>query len=161
MSTIADLFTKEDRTEITFSALYGVLKGVATAEAKAELLMNAVNCEVPHKFIREMATGTKEEPSAEWYYTTLERLKSAPITAEGSEEHPSVQLVTPQIKPVKENAENDPKEEKPEASGRKPVDAGKICALANAGWDKQKIADEVGCSVATVYNVLKKSGGVR
>lgn len=96
MSTIADLFAKEDRTEITFSALYGVLKGVATAEAKAELLMNAVNCEVPHKFIREMATGKKEEPEPEPPKEAVETVLLA--TEEPAE---------------KEQAANDLREEKP------------------------------------------------
>ena len=29
--------------------------------AKAELMMNAVNCNVPHAYIRETITGTQEE----------------------------------------------------------------------------------------------------
>ena len=32
--------------------------------SKAELLMNAVNCDVPHRYIREMATGISEAPEA-------------------------------------------------------------------------------------------------
>ena len=32
------------------------------AAARSELLMNAVNCDVPHRYIREMATGNSEEP---------------------------------------------------------------------------------------------------
>lgn len=36
-----------------------------------------------------------------------------------------------------------------------PIDQGKIRALAKAGWSAAKIADEMRCSKATVYNVLK------
>lgn len=158
---LADAFGKDDRVELKVSTLLDFMTMAADASAEAKYLMNAVNCEVPHKFIREMATGKKEEPSAEWYYTTLERLKCAPVTAAGSEEQPVVQPVTPPpVKADEEQAENDTKVEKQEESGKKKlVDSGRIIALANAGWDKQKIADDVGCSVATVYNVLKKSGG--
>lgn len=53
---LADVFSKEDRLEVTFSDFYRLVKeGV-----KAELVMNAVNCNVPHQFIREMATGNSE-----------------------------------------------------------------------------------------------------
>lgn len=53
---LIDVFEKEDRTEIKLSQLCEML----SAGAKAELLMNAVNCDVPHRYIREMATGEKE-----------------------------------------------------------------------------------------------------
>ena len=39
---------------------------------------------------------------------------------------------------------------------RVPIDAGKIKALRRAGWSVDKIADEMKCSVATVYNYLNK-----
>lgn len=59
---IVDMFTAEDRTEITMSKLYSLMKETA----KGELLMNAVECEVPHKHIMSMANGkqaadTKDE----------------------------------------------------------------------------------------------------
>lgn len=54
---------------------------------------------------------------------------------------------TEEPKPVEE-----PKEKKP----RKKVDAGKIWALHDAGWNSPSIALEVGCSSQTVYNVLAK-----
>ena len=38
---------------------------------------------------------------------------------------------------------------------RIPIDTGKIKALRKAGWSAEKIADEMRCSVATVYNHLK------
>ena len=39
---------------------------------------------------------------------------------------------------------------------KKQVDTGKLYALADAGWEWSKIADEMGCSVTTVRNWLKK-----
>ena len=39
---------------------------------------------------------------------------------------------------------------------RRQLDAGKIRALANAGWSQAKIADEMGCSVPTVSKYLKE-----
>jgi len=53
---IADAFAKEDRVEVTFSMFYRIVRETA----KCELVLNAVNCDVPHKFIREMANGIKE-----------------------------------------------------------------------------------------------------
>lgn len=37
----------------------------------------------------------------------------------------------------------------------KPIDRGKVFALHNAGWANNKIADEMGCSNASVSNILK------
>lgn len=54
---LADAFGKEDRVEVTFSDFYRLVR----ESAKAELLMNAVKCDVPHRHIREMATGVHEE----------------------------------------------------------------------------------------------------
>lgn len=54
---IMDALEKEDRIEVKFSTLYSLMK----QSAKSELLMNAVNCNVPHRHIREMATGEREE----------------------------------------------------------------------------------------------------
>jgi len=53
---LADAFAKEDRMEMTYSSFYAMMKEAV----KAELVMNAVNCNVPHKYIREMATGKSE-----------------------------------------------------------------------------------------------------
>lgn len=50
---LADAFVKEDRVEIKISDLFALLE----AGARSELVMNAVNCNVPHRYIREMATG--------------------------------------------------------------------------------------------------------
>ena len=40
-------------------------------------------------------------------------------------------------------------------SKRKQIDKGKIIALHNARWSAAKIADEMRCSIATVYKVIK------
>lgn len=53
---LIDAFGREDRVEIPVSTLFAILK----EGAKTELIMNAVNCNVPHGHIREMATGKKE-----------------------------------------------------------------------------------------------------
>ena len=60
MATILDAFTKEDRVEVTFSDFYRLMR----ESTKSELIMNAVNCDVPHMYIREMATGNSEAESA-------------------------------------------------------------------------------------------------
>lgn len=55
---LADTFSREDRVEVTFSDFFKIVKQAA----QKETVMNGVNCNVPHEYIREMATGQKEEP---------------------------------------------------------------------------------------------------
>lgn len=55
--SIVDLFKAETEIEIKAGELFGIMREAV----KAEFLMNAVQCEVPYKYIREMATGEKEE----------------------------------------------------------------------------------------------------
>lgn len=56
---IVDMFSKEDRIEVKFSDFYTLVK----ESAKCELLMNAIKCDVPHRYMREMATGKSEAVS--------------------------------------------------------------------------------------------------
>lgn len=58
MATILDAFAKEDRVELTFSDFYRIMR----ESTKSELVMNAINCNVPHRYIREMVTGKSEAP---------------------------------------------------------------------------------------------------
>lgn len=53
---LADQFAREDRVDVKFSDFYNMMKSAAAAE----LLTNAVNCGVPHKYIRDMITGKRE-----------------------------------------------------------------------------------------------------
>lgn len=58
-------------------------------------------------------------------------------------------------KPQKTDIKQKEAELEPAAKkGKKQIDAGKIRALHKAGWSAKKIADEMRCSVATVYNHL-------
>ena len=43
--SLVDAFAKEDRTEVKFSEFFALVK-------QYETVMNAVNCDVPHRFIR-------------------------------------------------------------------------------------------------------------
>lgn len=58
---LADTFGAEDRVQVKFTDFYNLVKGCA----QADLLRNAVDCNVPHRYIREMATGKSEEPQQE------------------------------------------------------------------------------------------------
>ena len=66
---IMDAFKPEDRTEITFSNFYNLIKQAA----QYEIVMNAVNCDVPHTYIRETMTGKKEDA-----WKRLEEVKIPP-----------------------------------------------------------------------------------
>ena len=68
---IMDAFKPEDRTEITYSNFYSLIK---QAE-QYEIVMNAVNCDVPHAYIRETMTGKKENK-----WERLEEVKIPPDT---------------------------------------------------------------------------------
>ena len=65
---IMDAFNAEDRITVTVSKFGEMMK----AAVKADLMMNAVNCEVPYQYIREMMTGKKEEDPEE--ETPMDRL---------------------------------------------------------------------------------------
>ena len=68
---LMDAFNAEDRITLKVSDYAKVLKeGV-----KADLMMNAVTCEVPYQYIREMVTGIKEEDPEE--KTPVDRLLDA------------------------------------------------------------------------------------
>lgn len=45
---------------------------------------------------------------------------------------------------------------KPVVKKKNTVDAAKVWSLRDAGWKAPAIADEVSCSEATVYNILKR-----
>lgn len=68
---IADAFSAEDRAQVKISELYRMLREAA----KCELLMNAVNCNVPHSYIREMASGEKDAHSL---HTSIQTVEIAP-----------------------------------------------------------------------------------
>lgn len=54
---ILDTFKEEDRATVTVSQLYKTLREAA----KVELLMNAVRCDVPNRYIAAMADGKYPE----------------------------------------------------------------------------------------------------
>ena len=58
---LLDAINKEDRIEVTFSTFYRLVR----ESAKCELVVNAVGCDVPHRYIREMCSGKSEEPADE------------------------------------------------------------------------------------------------
>ncbi len=59
--SLVDVFGREDRTEVKFSEFFALVKQAA----QYEITMNAVNCDVPHRFIREAMTGKKEDAPKE------------------------------------------------------------------------------------------------
>ena len=58
---IADAFARDDRFEIKTESFVRMVQEAAKAEANLRAVTNMVNCGVPHTYIREMLTGTKEE----------------------------------------------------------------------------------------------------
>lgn len=59
---IADAFGREDRFEIKTESFIRMVQEAAKAEANLRAVVNMVNCNVPHRYIREMLTGNSEDP---------------------------------------------------------------------------------------------------
>ena len=57
---LIDAINPDARVEIKVGDLYSVLDAAAVNGRTAKFLLNAVNCEVPYRYIREMITGEKE-----------------------------------------------------------------------------------------------------
>lgn len=54
---LLDSFTSDGMVEMKYTEFYALMKEAA----KAEMMMNAVKCNVPHEYIREAMTGKQEE----------------------------------------------------------------------------------------------------
>lgn len=53
---IMDAISSEDRVDVKFSDFYKLVKGCT----QRDQLMNAIQCDVPHRYMREMMTGKSE-----------------------------------------------------------------------------------------------------
>ena len=58
---IIDAFAADARVEFKVGDLYDILRVAASNEKTAQFLKNAIECEVPYNYIREVITGKKEE----------------------------------------------------------------------------------------------------
>lgn len=54
---LVDAFSAEDRIQVKFSDFYELVRGCT----QRDQMFNAINCNVPHRYIREMVTGKSEE----------------------------------------------------------------------------------------------------
>ena len=52
-NSLVDLFRSETEFDVKASEMYGLMREAA----KAEFLLNAVKCDVPHTYARQIATG--------------------------------------------------------------------------------------------------------
>ena len=57
---LMDAITAEDRVQLKVSDLETLMKNAA----KADLIFNGIRAEVPHRYMREIVTGKKEEEDA-------------------------------------------------------------------------------------------------
>lgn len=58
---LMDAFTADAKVEFKVGELYDILRVAASNEKTALFLKNAIECEVPYEYIREIMTGKKEE----------------------------------------------------------------------------------------------------
>ena len=57
---LSDVFSAEDRVDVKFTDFYNLVKGCT----QRDILMNGVKCDVPHRYLREMMSGKKEETTS-------------------------------------------------------------------------------------------------
>ena len=69
-SSIVDLFKAETEIEIKASELFALMREAT----KAEMMMNAVKCEVPYRYIRETITGDSERRQSQEEKDLRERI---------------------------------------------------------------------------------------
>ena len=86
-----------------------------------------------------------------WMRLEEEEKAPEPTKSEGEPEKK-----TTQIQDITKELELQEIAEVPAEKLAKKIDHNKLFALADAGWKKPDIADELGCSEATVYNYLSK-----
>lgn len=70
---LMDAFTADAKVEFKAGELYDILRVAANNEKTAKFLTNAVECEVPYNYIREMITGKKEEPKENTFRIEIPR----------------------------------------------------------------------------------------
>lgn len=58
---LMDAFAADAKVEFKVGDLYDILRVAASNEKTAQFLKNAIECEVPYNYIREVITGKKEE----------------------------------------------------------------------------------------------------
>lgn len=137
--SLVDAFAKEDRTEVKFSEFFALVKQAA----QYETVMNAVNCDVPHRFIRETMTGKKEEvPEIPEKKETVLGVVKADFDAE--EFRQILQETVDQIKEKFGPAE-DEEEQEQEAPEKEPPEVTAESILAAAEETTRTAAEETTC----------------
>lgn len=140
--SLVDAFAKEDRTEVKFSQFFALVKQAA----QYETLMNAVNCDVPHRFIRETMTGKKEEVPEipEKKETVLGVVK---VDFDAEEFRQILQETVDQIEEKFEQTEDEAEQEQ-EAPEKEPPEVTAesiLAALAAAEETTRTAAEETAC----------------
>ena len=137
--SLVDAFAKEDRTEVKFSQFFALVKQAA----QYETVMNAVNCDVPHRFIRETMTGKKEEVPKipEKKETVLGVVK---VDFDAEEFRQILQETVDQIE-EKFGPEEDEAEQEQEAPEKEPPEVTAESILAAAEETTRTAAEETTC----------------
>ena len=137
--SLVDAFAKEDRTEVKFSQFFALVKQAA----QYETVMNAVNCDVPHRFIRETMTGKKEEVPEipEKKEAVLGFLK---VDFDAEEFRQILQEATAKNEAKFGPAENEAEQEQ-EAPGKEPPEVTAESILAAAEKTTRTAAEETAC----------------
>lgn len=88
----------------------------------------------------------------------VEFVVDGPPDEEQSAEEPEEAEPEPDSPPKASRAKKQLEEAEKNFQKRKIGDIGKLRSLRAAGWPLKKLAEEFGCSEATVYNTMKREG---
>ena len=88
----------------------------------------------------------------------VEFVVDGPPDEESSAEEPEEPEPEPDPPPKASRAKKQLEEAEKNFQKRKITDIGKLRACREAGWPLKKLAEEFGCSEATVYNTMKREG---
>lgn len=88
----------------------------------------------------------------------VEFVVDGPPDEEQSAEEPEEAKAEPDPPPKASRAKKQLEEAEKNFQKRKIGDIGKLRSLRAAGWPLKKLAEEFGCSEATVYNTMKREG---
>ena len=88
----------------------------------------------------------------------VEFVVDGPLDEESSAEEPEKAEPEPDQPPKASRAKKQLEEAEKNFQKRKIGDVGKLRSLRAAGWPLKKLAEEFGCSEATVYNTMKREG---
>lgn len=120
--------------------------------------LSEVLSEIPDSVVFLVDKDTKQPSQDIPMDKLVEFVVDGPPDEESSAEEPEEPEPEPDPPPKASRAKKQLEEAEKNFQKRKITDIGKLRACREAGWPLKKLAEEFGCSEATVYNTMKREG---